>query len=118
MADPVRGQDVATSNLTEMVGRILAANTFSCWEAFASTIYGDRKPYSEHKNAEFLSLEGVHNIMHVRRSAVGFKFDFVLTEILPSSLLAARSSTAKRRKQTQMTKKTGVLGFEDWVSVT
>jgi hypothetical protein len=63
MKDPIRPETSDTSSLTEMVGRILAPNVFSCWEAFASTIYV--KEGRQMLGAEYLSLEYVHNIMHV-----------------------------------------------------
>jgi tyrosinase len=52
--------DGATGSIGELVYRLFTPNYFQSWETFAST-----KFYHEHPGTDYLSLEYVHNNIHV-----------------------------------------------------
>lgn len=54
----------ATGTIGEMVYRLYTKNYFSSWEYFASTKY-----YAEGSTTDYLSLEFIHNNIHVSQKA-------------------------------------------------
>jgi tyrosinase len=52
--------DGATGNIGELVYRLFTKDYFKSWETFASTKY-----YKDHPDTDYLSLEYIHNNIHV-----------------------------------------------------
>jgi tyrosinase len=59
LQDP-RWSDGATGSIGELVYRLFTPNYFQSWETFAST-----KFHREHPGTDYLSLEYIHNNIHV-----------------------------------------------------